>query len=120
LPLAAKYAGEWNATFQPPSALRTLNAALDDLLAKQGRPPGAVRRSMMTGTLFGRDEAELQKVAAGRDLNQARSRGVIVGTPAEVRDQLAQVAEAGLDGIMLQWLDLDDLDRLEAFGKAIL
>jgi alkanesulfonate monooxygenase SsuD/methylene tetrahydromethanopterin reductase-like flavin-dependent oxidoreductase (luciferase family) len=73
---------------------------------------------MMTGTLFGRDQAEFERVTAGRDVEQARSRGLICGTPAEVQEQLAALAEAGLQGIMLQWLDLDDLVRLEAFGKA--
>jgi hypothetical protein len=30
------------------------------------------------------------------------------------------LAEAGVQRIMLQWLDLDDLDGLEALAKAVL
>jgi alkanesulfonate monooxygenase SsuD/methylene tetrahydromethanopterin reductase-like flavin-dependent oxidoreductase (luciferase family) len=120
LPLVARYAQEWNATFQTPTSLRGLNAVLDEHLARHNRPPASVRRSMMTGTLFGRDEAEFRRVAAGRDIDQARSRGVLCGTPSEFQDQLSALAEAGLQGIMLQWLDLYDLDRLEALAKSIL
>jgi hypothetical protein len=33
---------------------------------------------------------------------------------------LDHLEEAGLQRIMLQWLDLDDLDGLEALAKAVL
>ncbi len=54
LPLVAKYADEWNAVFLPPAEFSRRNATLDGLLASQGRTPGSVRRSMMTGLRFGR------------------------------------------------------------------
>lgn len=120
IPLAARYAAEWNAMFQTPASFRELSAVLDDSLNRLNRPAGSVRRSMMTGTLFGRDQADFESVAAGKDVAQARLRGVVCGTPAEVQEQLAALAEAGLQGVMLQWLDLDDLDRLEALAKAVL
>jgi hypothetical protein len=47
-------------------------------------------------------------------------RGLIVGTPAEVKCQVGRLAEAGLQRVMLQWLDLDDLAGLEALAKAVL
>ena len=43
-----------------------------------------------------------------------------MGTPSEVVDQLGGVAEAGVQRVMLQWLELDDLDRLEALARAVL
>ena len=43
-----------------------------------------------------------------------------VGTPAEVQAQIAAYGEAGVEELMLQWLDLDDLDGLEAFAAAVL
>jgi hypothetical protein len=74
----------------------------------------------MTGTLFGRDQAEFQRVLGTRDLQQARASGVLCGTPAEFQDQLSRLAEAGVQRVMLQWLDLDDLDRLEGLARALL
>ena len=38
----------------------------------------------------------------------------------EVREQLAELEKAGVQRVMLQWLDLDDLDGLSALAKAIL
>jgi hypothetical protein len=37
-----------------------------------------------------------------------------------VSEQLAGLAETGIDRVMLQWLDLDNLDGLEALAKAVL
>jgi alkanesulfonate monooxygenase SsuD/methylene tetrahydromethanopterin reductase-like flavin-dependent oxidoreductase (luciferase family) len=45
---------------------------------------------------------------------------VAVGDGAEIADQLAAWAAAGVQRIMLQWLDLDDLDGLAALARAVL
>jgi alkanesulfonate monooxygenase SsuD/methylene tetrahydromethanopterin reductase-like flavin-dependent oxidoreductase (luciferase family) len=119
LPLVARYASEWNAVFVTPERFAELNTHLDQLLAAQGRAPTSVRRSLMTGTLFGRDQAEFQRVLGSRDLQQARAAGVICGTPSDFREELARLAEAGVQRVMLQWLDLDDLDRLEGLARAV-
>ncbi len=79
-----------------------------------------VRRFLMTDLVFGRTDAELRTKLASRDEDALRARGVIVGTGSEVREQLAVLAEAGAAHIMLKWLDLDDLDGLEALAKAVL
>ncbi len=34
--------------------------------------------------------------------------------------QLGRLAEAGVQRVMLQWLDLDDLDGLEALARGVL
>lgn len=120
LPLAARYASEWNATFSPPARFVERNSRLTALLQKRGRQPGSVRRSMMTGLVFGRTDAEVQQNLKGRSEAQLRERGVIVGTPAAVVDQLAPLASAGVQRIMLQWLNLDDLDGLEALARALI
>lgn len=124
LPLAARFAHEWNAVYQTPDGMRDLNARLDELLREQGRAPGDVRRSLMTGLIFGRTEAEIDAAlqARGSDATReaVRARGVIVGVGREVQDQLGPLAEAGVQRVMLQWFDLDDLDRLEAFAQAVL
>jgi F420-dependent oxidoreductase-like protein len=120
LPLAARYAAEWNATFLGPADFAALSARLDELLAANGRKPAAVRRSMMLGTAFGRDDAETARKAAGRDLAELRTRGVLGGPPAMAVDQLGRLAEAGVQRVMLQWMELDDLDGLEVLAERVM
>ena len=81
-----------------------------------------MRRSMMTGCVFGKDDAMLnEKVAIRkRTLAELQARGTVAGSPSQVKEQLRKLEEAGLQRIMLQWLDLDDLAGLEALAKAVL
>jgi alkanesulfonate monooxygenase SsuD/methylene tetrahydromethanopterin reductase-like flavin-dependent oxidoreductase (luciferase family) len=76
----------------------------------------------MTGCLFGRNTAEVEYQAQAWELppSELRQRGLAVGTANEIVDQLGQWSEAGVQRIMLQWLDQDGLDRLEAMAHAIL
>jgi F420-dependent oxidoreductase-like protein len=125
LPLAARLADEWNAVYVTPAEFSRLNARLDGLLHSEGRSPGEVRRSLMTGCVFGRDQGEvIQKVAARtqnkRGAAELRAHGVVVGTGPEIRDQLAELAEAGVEQVMLQWLDLDDLAGIEGLANFLL
>lgn len=121
LPLVARYADEWNAIFLTPEQFRRRNAQLDALLEAAGRDPSTVRRSMMTGLVFGRDEAELRRRLAGRPpAEDLRARGVLVGTSAQVREQAEALAAAGVQRLMLQWLDLDDVEGLAALAEALL
>ncbi|WP_322821687.1 LLM class F420-dependent oxidoreductase [Chloroflexus sp.] len=120
LPLTARYADEWNAVFVPPARFAELNAKLDNLLDTAGRPREAVRRSLMIGSVFGRDEYEVERLLAGRDRQQLRARGILVGVADEIIEQIQAFAAVGVQRIMVQWLDLDDLDRLESFATSVL
>jgi F420-dependent oxidoreductase-like protein len=122
LALAARYADEWNGVLVPPEKFAELNARLDRLLAKNGRELGQVRRSLMTGIVWGRDSAETrQKLAArGGDATKLRERGILVGGPGEVKEQLARLAQVGVQRLMVQWMDLDDLEGLEGLARAAL
>jgi len=122
LVLAARYAQEWNGTFQTPENYSRLNAPLDELLRENNREPSTARRSLMTGTVFGRDEDEVQRLAAAckQSVERLRERGSIVGTAPAVIEQLRRLEEAGCQRVMLQWLELDDLDRLEALAREVL
>jgi F420-dependent oxidoreductase-like protein len=120
LPLAARFAREWNAVFLPAPEFAANNRRLDELLLAAGRKPAEVRRSQMTGCRFGRDQAELNLKLGSQSVADLRRRGVVVGTPTQVVDQLAELAQAGAQRVMLQWLDLDDLDGLEALAHTVL
>jgi alkanesulfonate monooxygenase SsuD/methylene tetrahydromethanopterin reductase-like flavin-dependent oxidoreductase (luciferase family) len=96
---------------------------LDNLLEERGRRPGDVRRSLMTGCVFGKTDArvkEASRLYGDSTLEELSNEGLIVGTGVQVSEQLAILAKTGLDRVMLQWLDLDDLDGLEALAKAVL
>ncbi|HSA99756.1 MAG TPA: hypothetical protein VLE49_03830, partial [Anaerolineales bacterium] len=82
----------------------------------------SVRRSMMTGCMFGKDDVTLQQkiTARGSTLEELQGRGIVAGSLSAVREQLAALEEAGLQRVMLQWLDLDDLESLEILAKGIL
>ncbi len=122
LPLVTRYAAEWNAVYIPPARFAEFNRQLDDLLASAGRPPAGVRRTLMTGSLFGRDAAEVQNklTARGRTAEQLRAMGVLVGTVNELVEQLGEFAAVGVQRVMVQWLDLDDWDGLTALAQGVL
>jgi len=122
LPLVARYANEWNGVFLTPDRYAQLSKRLDELLVAQGRKPSDIRRSLMTGLIFGRTDAELQAKLqpSGRSAEELHTRGMVVGTPSAVVEQLGKIAEAGAQRVMLQWMDLDDLDGLAALAKAVL
>jgi F420-dependent oxidoreductase-like protein len=122
LPLVARYAAEWNAVFIPPARYADLNSRLDELLVAEGRKPEDVKRSIMTGTVFGRDQAAFAERIKpySQNAGELRERGLIVGAGDEIVEQVAAFAEAGAARIMLQWLALDDVDGLEALGATLL
>jgi F420-dependent oxidoreductase-like protein len=120
LRLAARYADEWNAVFQTSAGFAHLSARLDELLITEGRKPESVRRSMMTGIRFAGTRAGLESQLNGRSVEELRGRGMIVGVGEEIRPQLVELEKAGLQRVMLQWMELDDLKGLEALAKVTL
>jgi len=127
LPLAARYADEWNGVFLTADRFAELNQHLDRLIIAQDRRPEDVRRTVMVGTVIARHEDELARKLAdesswwdGNEPEEMRQHGLVVGTPDEYREQLAEYAAAGVQRIMLQWLDLDDLDGLEALALELI
>ena len=120
LPLAARFAEEWNGVFIPASRYAELNQRLTELIAREGRDPKQVRRSIMTNVLFGRDDAEVKHKVGDRDREALQTRGILIGTQSALQDQLGKLAEAGVQRALLQWMDLDDIDGLEAFAQAVL
>ncbi len=119
LPLAARYADEWNAVFVTPERFIELNARLDELLREIGRPPERVRRTLMTRVLFGRTAADIGCKLGDQSADELRARGVIVGTGSEVTEQLGRLDEAGVQRVMLQWLETDDIDGLEVMARSV-
>ncbi len=134
LPLAARYATIWNGTFLTPNNFQQRSHALDELLRAAGRKPEDVRRTMMLTLFFGRDMQELdrrlswrhdQPELANKPLNaviETLSTGgrALVGTPDMLVKQIHAYANAGVQELMLQWFDQDDIEGLQAFAASVL
>jgi alkanesulfonate monooxygenase SsuD/methylene tetrahydromethanopterin reductase-like flavin-dependent oxidoreductase (luciferase family) len=104
LPLAAKYGDEWNGIYLPPDEFAQHRARVLELAGRD------VRCTLMTGVQPGRSD----------QFEQMRARGVITGSPDDMREQLGALAKAGCDEVMLQWLALDDIDGLRGLARALL
>jgi alkanesulfonate monooxygenase SsuD/methylene tetrahydromethanopterin reductase-like flavin-dependent oxidoreductase (luciferase family) len=120
LPLVARYADEWNAVFVTAERFAELNGHLDGLLRSAGRPPEQVRRTLMTRLVFGRTAAEVERRLGRSSRENLLSHGVLIGTPDEVVERLGRLSEAGVQRVMLQWLEVDDIDGLEAVAQSVL
>ena len=122
LPLAARYADEWNAHNITAEHFAALSQRLDALLTQYGRAPGDVRRSLMTSIVIGRDDADLdrQVAASGHTIGELRERGYLVGTASAIVEQLGRLAELGVQRVMWQRFDLGDLAALEFMAGQVL
>ena len=117
--VVAKYASEWNAVYISPDEFKEKSVLLDEMLGENGRSPSEVRRSLMTRVEIG-DEAALAREFSQHSVDELRQRGLVLGTSSQIVDMLKTWDEAGLQRIMLQWLDLDDIDGLETLAKDVL
>jgi alkanesulfonate monooxygenase SsuD/methylene tetrahydromethanopterin reductase-like flavin-dependent oxidoreductase (luciferase family) len=134
LPLAARYADVWNGTFMLPDQFRERSAKLDSLILAAGRQPGEVRRTMMTGLFFGRTMDDLERrqqerpagdELAGKPIAEVVARlrdqtPVVAGTAEDIVPKIKAYEAAGVEELMLQWSDFDDIDGLHAFADAVL
>lgn len=122
LSYVVRYADEWNCVSLTPQEFTERNMKLNEMLNVAGKKPESVRRSMMTGCVFGKDDATLrEKLAArGKSLEQLQQDGVIAGSTRSIKEQLQALEQVGLQRVMLQWLDLDDLESLEVLAKGVL
>jgi alkanesulfonate monooxygenase SsuD/methylene tetrahydromethanopterin reductase-like flavin-dependent oxidoreductase (luciferase family) len=135
LPLAARYAGIWNAGFMTPAEFHERSVLLDQLLEEAGRPPSSVRRTMMTSLHFGRTREQLERsldswrfrnaawaaLPPQELLQRVQEQGTtIVGTPEMAIEQIRRYAEAGVEELMLHWSDMDDMEGLRAFAEEVL
>ncbi|HCK67332.1 MAG TPA: LLM class F420-dependent oxidoreductase [Anaerolineae bacterium] len=118
--LVAKYADEWNAVYLNVEDFKKANTRIDEALQKEKRDIKSVKRSMMTGCIFGANESALKDKLKGRSIQEINQRGAIAGNASQVKEQLSKLESVGLQRVMLQWLDLDDLTGLEALAKAVL
>jgi alkanesulfonate monooxygenase SsuD/methylene tetrahydromethanopterin reductase-like flavin-dependent oxidoreductase (luciferase family) len=122
--LAARFADEYNTIHVGPEECRTRRSRLAEACERAGRDPSSLRFSLMTACIVGRDRddlAERVRRAGGDDPDAfAESHpGWLVGTAARVVDQLGELAQAGVDRVMLQHHAHEDLDMVAVIGDEI-
>ena len=114
LPLAARYADEWNGVTMTLDVYRRKRDALARACEAIGRDPNEIEHSMMLFHAVGPPElreaggrfAQRMFGAAGEPLEDFlrgfRERGALVGGADEIVDTIGQLAEAGLAEIQFQ------------------
>jgi alkanesulfonate monooxygenase SsuD/methylene tetrahydromethanopterin reductase-like flavin-dependent oxidoreductase (luciferase family) len=120
--LAARFADEYNTVFATADECRERRAAVDAAWHAAGR--SQARFSVMTGAVIGRHAAEVdaRKDAIGErrgDPDFEPPPSWIHGTIDEARSQLATLAAAGVDRVMLQLLLHEDLEQIELIGREL-
>jgi F420-dependent oxidoreductase-like protein len=119
--LAARYADEFNAAFQPAAESEAMFGRIREACAQVGRPASAISFSAAQVVCCGWNSAELARRAAviGRDVADLRANG-LAGTPAEIVDKIGALASAGASTVYLQVLDLSDIGHLELLASEVL
>jgi F420-dependent oxidoreductase-like protein len=127
--LVARYADELNVSSSSASEATEAFARVDEACRAVGRDPGEVTRSVMTGVLVGRTDAELRD--RSRQLLQMLGRGDgdpdewlaeragrwIIGTPDAARARVAEFEQAGAQRLMLQDFLPRDLEMVRLLGE---
>lgn len=119
--LAARYAAEFNLAFPPLDFVALQYGRVRGALDEIGRPADDIVYSAAFVVCAGRDEPAVaaRADAIGREVGELRANSPLVGTPADITDRLAAFAEAGVQRVYLQVLDLSDLDHLELFATEV-
>lgn len=126
--MGARHADEYNTVNKTADECAAIRAQLDEECAAAGRDP--IPLSLMTTWLAGEDQAELRDRAdalaawQGRDgdgealLGELRA-SALAGTIDDNLDRLRELADAGVERVMLQHLLHRDLDAVEQIGRRV-
>jgi alkanesulfonate monooxygenase SsuD/methylene tetrahydromethanopterin reductase-like flavin-dependent oxidoreductase (luciferase family) len=122
--LAGNRADEYNLFICGPDEARAKISVMRDAAAD--RP---VEATVMGPAIAGVTEESYQErlgaAAKRRDMTPGEAeqtfieRGILVGTPDRISEQVAALEEAGVERIYVQWLDLDDLDGMKETVTAV-
>ncbi|KKC05234.1 LLM class F420-dependent oxidoreductase [Mycobacterium nebraskense] len=120
--LAATYAAEFNIPFAPIDVAEKQYQRVAQAVAAAGRPDDSMAYSSAFVLCAGRRDRELARRAAaiGRELDELRSNSPLVGTPAEIVDNLGAWKQIGVQRVYTQLLDLTDLAHLELLASEVM
>ena len=114
---AIGFADEYNTVFATPEECRERRARVDAAAREAGRDP--LTFSLMTGAVVGRDHAELdERIARFQEVRgRPGETPHVTGTLDEAAARLREYEDAGVERVMLQHLDHEDVDMVHALGE---
>jgi alkanesulfonate monooxygenase SsuD/methylene tetrahydromethanopterin reductase-like flavin-dependent oxidoreductase (luciferase family) len=114
---AVRFADEYNTVFATPEECRERRARVDAAAREAGRDP--LTFSLMTGAVVGRDHAELdERIARFQEVRgRPGETPHVTGTLDEAAARLREYEDAGVERVMLQHLDHEDVDMVHALGE---
>jgi F420-dependent oxidoreductase-like protein len=120
--IAARFANEFNLAFPTLEFVPEQFARVRAALESAGRAAEDIVYSAAFAVCAGEDEAQLTRRAAaiGRDLAEVRANSPLAGTPGEIAGRLTAFADAGVQRVYLQLLDLSDLAHLDLFAAEVM
>jgi alkanesulfonate monooxygenase SsuD/methylene tetrahydromethanopterin reductase-like flavin-dependent oxidoreductase (luciferase family) len=140
LRLAAQYADEWNVEISarargPPIEFKVRK--VEEYLSEAGREPDDLERSWLGHVLIREDRDAVEALADrifplpwGEEADMADARladaadarekaDFLVGTPAQVAEQIEAIQELGFEKLQLLFLDFPDTRGMELFGDEV-
>jgi alkanesulfonate monooxygenase SsuD/methylene tetrahydromethanopterin reductase-like flavin-dependent oxidoreductase (luciferase family) len=140
LRIAAKHADEWNVEISSRARGPSMEfkcEKFDEYLEAEGRDPEDVERSWLAHVLVCEDDATVEEYCDEifplpwgeesdmdtqlSNADDAREKGdFIIGTPAEVIEQIEAVRALGFDRLQLMFLDFPETGGIELFGDEVI
>jgi alkanesulfonate monooxygenase SsuD/methylene tetrahydromethanopterin reductase-like flavin-dependent oxidoreductase (luciferase family) len=129
LRIVAEFADEWNATRLDVPGFVHKRQVLAEHCRAFNRDPETIRRSLMVPVAIGRDRAEVaRRIAAARasfpalpaDEAAWRAASFLAGSAEDIVAALKEWEAAGLQRVLLQTLDQEDIAGLELFARTVL
>jgi alkanesulfonate monooxygenase SsuD/methylene tetrahydromethanopterin reductase-like flavin-dependent oxidoreductase (luciferase family) len=114
---AARLADEYNTFGATVAEARARRRLLDEACEEHGRDPASIRFTLMTTFALGEDGLRLTNELLDRDGPPPES--WIAGSLDDAVARLHEYADAGVEGVYLQHLVHEDLDTVEAIGRAL-
>jgi len=123
LRLVAEHADACN-IFGDVSTIRHKLEVLDRHCEAVGRDPAEIQRTRLGGLLIAETAAEAEQKARqqaeARGLDPAALRAyMVVGDPDSVSEQVAEYLDAGLDGLIFNMPEAQDIDPVRLAGKTL-
>jgi len=129
LRIAAEFADEWNVTRVDVAGFKHKRQVLAEHCRVFKRDPETITRSLMVPMAIGRDRARVAlRIAVARAIFPGlpdddvawRAASFLAGSPEDILEGLRSWDEAGVQRVLLQMLDQEDIAALELFAQTVL
>ena len=122
LRLVAQYADACN-LFGDPEAIRHKLDVLRQHCKDVGRDPAAITKTRLGTIVIAANSQEAHRKAdqlrAARGIPEEWARTWTIGSPEEIADQIGPLLEAGLDGLLFNMRDAQELEPVALAGRAL-